>query len=69
MKNTRLVTLKSAMDGDALLLTLYYGNKKADKALLWYKDYDGWDHIRSEIENFRLYGLDESANTFDGDVV
>lgn len=69
MKNTRLVTVKTAMNGDALDMTLYYGNKKADRALLWFKDYNGWEEIRDAIEYFRLYGLEDDVPTFEGDVV
>lgn len=68
-KNTRLVTTKLAMSGEALDMTLYYGNKRADRALLWFKDYGNWEEIRAAIEYFRLYGLEEDAPTYEGDVV
>lgn len=55
MKNTRLVVIQP-MDEDSMMLTLYYGNRKADRAVMSGLKAASRDDLLATIEQFRLYG-------------
>lgn len=56
MINTRLVTIKT-VDSDNMLLTLYYGLKQADKAMIRGVAAASHDELLELIEQFKMYGV------------
>lgn len=54
--NTRLVTIQR-IDEDSMKLTLYYGNKKADQAIMQGVKECSREDLLATIEQFRLYGV------------
>jgi len=56
MINTRLVTIKT-IDSDNMMLTLYYGTKQADKAMMRGVATASHDDLLELIEQFRMYGV------------
>lgn len=57
--NTRLVTIQR-IDEDSMMLTLYYGKKKADQAIMSGLKEATRDDLLATIEQFRLYGVGDA---------
>lgn len=55
MKNTRLVVIRP-IDKDSMMLSLYYGNRKADQAVMSGLKEASHEDLLATIEQFRLYG-------------
>lgn len=58
MKNTRLVSIET-IDEDTMQLILYYGNKRADKAMMSGVKDASYQDLLDTIEQFRKYGIQE----------
>lgn len=58
MKNTRLVSIVQ-LNEDMMQLTLYYGNKKADRAEMSGVKDASHQQLLDVIEQFRKYGIQD----------